>query len=126
MEEEETNLTTILLYLKQIKLQLSDLKDIKKDIESLKRDQKRSVRLGQQICDGPISEEQEQSSKREPIQRNQRSYSFQGRDDLKFYLRETNTDREEIPLTLFNDFISLENSLSHYELKWYNWKILGL
>ena len=86
MEEEETNLTTILLYLKQIKLQLSDLKDIKKDIESLKRDQKRSVRLGQQICDGPISEEQEQSSKREPIQRNQRSYSFQGRDDSKDFI----------------------------------------
>ena len=81
MEDEETNIAPVLQYLKQINLQLSDLK---KDIESLKRDHNRREKFGQHSCDGATGEEQSGKDKGETIQRNhfQRLYSFQGRDDL--------------------------------------------
>ena len=79
MEDEGTNTTSVLQYLKQISLQLSELK---KDVEGLKKDQMRREKFGQHTCDGNVGEDK--PSRRDTFQNrlSNRLYSFQGRDDL--------------------------------------------
>ena len=71
MEDEETNLSAV--------LQL--LKEIKKDVESLKEQNKHhqcSRSRKHSRCDGAGGEEQQETSQRNHFQR---LYSYQGRDD---------------------------------------------
>ena len=75
MEGDETNMSAVLQLLKQIK----------KDVESLKDQNKQhqcSRSRQHSCCDGAGGEEH--SGQQETFQRNhsQRLYSFQGRDDL--------------------------------------------
>ena len=97
MEEEET----VLQLLREINVQLSDLKN---DVESLKRDHARPEHCSRQhSCEGPGGVEQPRIQ--DTTQRNhfQRLYSFQGRDDLELW--NGKQIKEGIPLFLFSNLI---------------------
>ena len=103
MEDEETNMSAVLQLLKQIK----------KDVESLKDQNKQCSRSRKHsCCDGAGGEEQQETFQRNHFHR---LYSFQGRDDLGLCFGAKLNLEKKFHKLYFTDFTSLENSLSHYE-----------